>query len=261
MLAACALLSSSLRRASAGAGLTKQTARLSDAADAFAHHRDLSMRSRSSVQSRLLISSAFVLLYGAYPSIGAAQSPIVEQAEVPENAILVTGSRILRTDGMETPVPVTAVDAAELQTLSPTSLVSSLSQLPQFYGNQTPASGSTRGTLNLRGLGLNRTLTLLTGRRVPGTPASGGADITLFPEALIRAVETTTGGAAAADGPDAVAGVVHVTLAGRFTGREVAAQAGVPSRGDGGNQDVPAACGTAFANGRGDLLLSGEYAR
>ena len=162
---------------------------------------------------------------------------------------------------METPVPVTAVDAAELQTLSPTSLVSSLSQLPQFYGNQTPASGSTRGTLNLRGLGLNRTLTLLNGRRVPGTTASGGADITLFPEALIRAVETTTGGASAAYGTDAVAGVVNFTLDTRFTGLEVAAQAGITSRGDGGNQEVSAAFGTPFANGRGHLLLSGEYAR
>src|SRR5690606_15034340 len=148
MLAACALLSSSLRRASAGAGLTKQAARLSDAADAFVHLKDISMRSRSSVQSRLLLSSAFVLLYGAYPSIGIAQSSVVEHAGEPENAILVTGSRILRTDGMDTRVPLIAVDAAELRTQSPASLLSSLGQLADVRGNRSHARGYTRGTLN-----------------------------------------------------------------------------------------------------------------
>src|SRR5690606_18806745 len=98
-------------------------------------------------------------------------------------------------------------------------------------------------------------------RRVPGTTASGGADITLFPEALIRAVETTTGGASAAYGTDAVAGVVNFTLDTRFTGLEVAAQAGITSRGDGGNQEVSAAFGTPFANGGGHLPLPGESAR
>lgn len=181
---------------------------------------------------------------------------VIEEAE----AIVVTGSR-LRTDGMEMPVPVTVVDAAEIEALSPGSLVTGLSQLPQFYGNQTPGSGSTRGTLNLRGLGLNRTLTLLNGRRVPGTTASGGSDINLFPEALVRTVETTTGGASAAYGTDAVAGVVNFILDTRFTGLEISAQSGITSRRDGGNQEISAAFGTPFASGRGHLLVSAEYAR
>ncbi|KHL25478.1 hypothetical protein PK98_01940 [Croceibacterium mercuriale] len=192
----------------------------------------------------------------AFPGTATAQ----DSGDEGSAAIVVTGSRV-RTDGMQMPVPVTVVSAAEIETLSPGSLVTGLSQLPQFYGNQTPASGSSRGSLNLRGLGLNRTLTLLNGRRVPATTASGGADISLFPESLIRAVETTTGGASAAYGTDAVAGVVNFILDTDFTGLELQAQSGITSRRDGQNQELSAAFGTPFADGRGHLLLGGEYAR
>lgn len=174
--------------------------------------------------------------------------------------ITVTGSR-LRTDGMEMPVPVTVVSAEEIATLSPASLVTSISQLPQFYGNQTPASGGTRGSLNLRGLGLNRTLVLLDGRRVPATTAAGGADVSLFPEALIKGVETTTGGASAAYGTDAVAGVVNFTLDTQFTGLKLAGQAGITSRGDGANQELSAAYGQSFAGGRGHILAGASFGR
>jgi len=100
----------------------------------------------------------------------------------------VTGSRI-RADGMTAPVPLTVVNAEEIETLSPGALITGVSQLPQFYGNQTPNSGnffvrSGYGSLNLRGLGVNRTLTLLNGRRMPSTSAFGGVDINLFPEAM-----------------------------------------------------------------------------
>lgn len=184
-----------------------------------------------------------------------------EQQERP--TIFVTGSRI-RTDGMTAPVPVTVVGAGELEALSPGALINGVSQLPQFYGNQTPNSGAffTRsgyGSLNLRGLGVNRTLTLLNGRRVPSTSAFGGVDINLFPEAMIQSVETTTGGASAAYGSDAVAGVVNFTLNNNFTGLEMSAQGGITDRGDGENYEVSAAFGTDFAGGRGHFQVSGEY--
>lgn len=177
-----------------------------------------------------------------------------------DTPITVTGSR-LRTDGMDMPVPVTVVSAEEIAILSPASLVTGISQLPQFYGNQTPSSGSTRGSLNLRGLGLNRTLVLLDGRRVPATTAAGGADVSLFPEALIKGVETTTGGASAAYGTDAVAGVVNFTLDTQFTGLKLAGEAGITSRGDGANQELSAAYGQSFAGGRGHILAGAGFAR
>ncbi len=103
-----------------------------------------------------------------------------------EATIVVTGSR-LATTGMDTPVPVTSVQAEELEAMDPSSLIASVSQLPQFYGNQTPNNSafftrSGTGTLNLRGLGVNRTLTLLNGRRFPSSSAFGGSTSTSFPK-------------------------------------------------------------------------------
>jgi outer membrane receptor protein involved in Fe transport len=188
-----------------------------------------------------------------------AADEVVEE----EEAIIVTGSRI-RSDGMQAPVPVTVVGAEELEALSPGALITGVSQLPQFYGNQTPNSGnffvrSGYGSLNLRGLGVNRTLTLLNGRRVPSTSAFGGVDINLFPEAMIASVETTTGGASAAYGTDAVAGVVNFIIDTDYTGLELSAQGGITDRGDGENYELSAAYGTSFADGRGHFLASAEY--
>ena len=185
------------------------------------------------------------------------------EAEAQDNTILVTGSRI-RTDGMQAPVPVTVVQADALEALSPGALISGVSQLPQFYGSQTPNSGNffTRsgyGSLNLRGLGVNRTLTLLNGRRVPSSSAFGGVDINLFPEAMIQSVETTTGGASAAYGSDAVAGVVNFTLDTDYTGLELNLQGGITDRSDGENYEISGAFGTSWGGGRGHFLVSGEY--
>lgn len=208
-------------------------------------------------------ASVVVLALPPAPALAQAEAESTAAQENSDGPIYVTGSRI-RSDGMQAPVPVTVVDAEEIETLSPGALITGVSQLPQFYGNQTPNSGdffvrSGYGSLNLRGLGVNRTLTLLNGRRVPSTSAFGGVDINLFPEAMIASVETTTGGASAAYGTDAVAGVVNFTLNTDFTGLDVSAQAGITDRGDGENYEISAAYGLPFAGGRGHVLLSGEY--
>jgi outer membrane receptor protein involved in Fe transport len=177
--------------------------------------------------------------------------------------VVVTGSRI-RLNGMQTPVPVTTVAAVELQAMSPSSLVEGLSQLPQFYGSQTPAAAApwfTRGgygNLDIRGLGINRTLTLLNGRRVISQTAFGGVDINLFPQDMIRSVETVTGGASAAYGTDAVAGVTNFILDTTFTGLRVSIQAGETTREDAQNYEASAAFGMKLGD-KGHLLLSGEY--
>ena len=185
------------------------------------------------------------------------------EATSSDKEITVTGSRI-RATGMTAPVPVTVVDAQEIETLSPGAMITGVSQLPQFYGNQTPNSGnffvrSGYGSLNLRGLGVNRTLTLLNGRRVPSTSAFGGVDINLFPEAMIRSVETTTGGASAAYGTDAVAGVVNFILDTKFTGLQANLEGGITDRSDGENWKASLAWGTSFGGERGHFLVSGEY--
>jgi outer membrane receptor protein involved in Fe transport len=194
-------------------------------------------------------------------TLGLASFGTHAQGPAPEE-IVVTGSRIQQT-GMQTPIPVTTVSAAELDSFAPGTLVDGVSRLPQFFGNQTPNSTGSwflrggYGNLNLRGLGINRTLTLLNGRRMISSTPFGGVDINVFPEAMIRAVETTTGGASAAYGTDAVAGVTNFLLDTEFDGFSALAQAGTTSRGDGNTSEMSVSFGTDIGS-KGHLLISGE---
>jgi outer membrane receptor protein involved in Fe transport len=208
---------------------------------------------------RTLILAALVAGSPA-TAIAAANSAGAAAANVQE--VVVTGSH-LRQNGMQTPVPVTAVSAVELKSMAPNTLVEGMTELPQFYNSQTPSSTAswfTRGgygNLDIRGLGINRTLTLLNGRRVISQTAYGGVDINMFPQAMIRSVETVTGGASAAYGTDAVAGVTNFILNTDFTGVELSAQGGETTRGDSANYQVSGAFGMRLGD-RGHVLLSGE---
>lgn len=208
-----------------------------------------------------IASSPAMAQDGEAPVASTAASAGDDSSDRP--AILVTGSRLI-TNGMNAPVPITSLSVDELEAMDPGSLISSVSQLPQFYGNSTPNNsnffvrGGT-GNLNLRGLGANRTLTLLDGRRVPATSAFGGVDINLFPEAMIRGIETVTGGASAQYGTDAVAGVVNFLLDTDFTGLQADLQGGITERGDAKSYEAKFAWGTNIGD-RGHFLVSGARA-
>src|SRR5690606_9719105 len=174
----------------------------------------------------------------------------------------ITGSRI-RDTGMTSPVPVTSVNAAELANMAPGNIIESLSQLPLFLNNEQPqtqfnfAGSGGASNLNLRGIGTQRTLVLLNGRRVVPSSRLNTVDINLFPDAMIRSVETVTGGASAAYGTDAVAGVANFILDTDFTGLRTHLQTGQTSRGDADNYEFSVAFGTEIGR-RGHLLVSGE---
>ena len=165
---------------------------------------------------------------------------------------------------MTTPTPVTTVSAEELTYMAPTTLIDALDQLPQFLGNTTPTTVNTwsgnagASILNLRGLGANRTLTLLNNRRIVPSTRLGTTDVNIFPEGIISRVETVTGGASAAYGSDAVAGVVNFMLDTDFEGFEVNLQAGATSRRQAENRKISVAGGTAIGD-RGHLVLAADY--
>ncbi|MBO9575374.1 MAG: TonB-dependent receptor [Sphingobium sp.] len=206
----------------------------------------------------ILASASLIGLMASVPGF-AQDTPAAEDEAA---AIVVTGTRLQLSPGMSTPVPVTSVQADEIKSMAPNTLVEGLSQLPQFYGNGTSqgnnffGSGST-GSLNLRGLGANRTLVLLNGRRMISATAFGGVDITNFPEALIRYIETVTGGASAAYGTDAVAGVTNFILNTNFEGIKASAQYGQTTRDDGTNYQVSVAAGFKIGD-RGHFIVSAE---
>ena len=193
------------------------------------------------------------------PGVAAAQEPAAEE-------IVVTGSRIRQTSGMETPNPVTVVTPAELSVIAPTNLIEGLAELPQFYGSATTQDPSPfftsvgAGSLNLRGLQSNRTLQLLDGRRVVPSTIFGGPDVNLFPENVVRSVETVTGGASAAYGTDAVAGVVNFILDTDFEGIKANVQTGANGKGD--NENFKVSVGGGFSVGdKTHILLNAERER
>jgi outer membrane receptor protein involved in Fe transport len=160
-----------------------------------------------------------------------------------DEVVMVTGSRIVGS-GMQTPTPVTAVTSVELAKMDPGNMIDALDQLPQFFNNTTatdrgnflgPAGGA---FLNVRGLGTDRTLTLLDGRRMPPSDRNSAVDTNLFPEALIQRVEVVTGGASAAYGADALSGVVNFILDTDYEGFNAKVQGGQTRYGDGDNWEA-----------------------
>jgi len=184
-------------------------------------------------------------------SAGAVTSAYAQEAQLEE--IQITGSRITRST-METPTPVTTIQASELAAMAPGNLIEGLTQMPQFYGNQNQeqvngGQNSGGSNVNLRGAGTNRTLTLLNGRRVVPSNRFGTVDVNLFPEDLLRSVENVTGGASASYGTDAVAGVVNFILDTDYVGLKTHAQTGITEYGDGRTWETGVAFGHDFGNG------------
>ena len=202
-------------------------------------------------------------------SLLALSAPVVAQA-VPAPAaqaetIVVTGSRLAR-DGSEAPSPVTVIDAGLLEARGSTNVGDTLNELPAFRPFVTPATQQAVGgnvgarVLDLRGLGGERTLVLLDGKRFVPSTQRGTVDINLIPTALIARTEIVTGGASAAYGSDAVAGVVNFILNREFEGVRATAQYGISEEGDNEELFASLAYGTSFGGGRGQFMIAGEYA-
>lgn len=189
--------------------------------------------------------------------------PKVTEATSSGDNIVVTGSRIPRST-FDTPTPVTVVSIVDLQKSAPSTLAAALNNLPALVSNGGPNATSGqrtagRNALNLRGIGTGRTLTLVNGRRFPGSQPGGTVDTNLIPQGLVSRVEVVTGGASAAYGSDAVAGVVNFILDSRFDGLKVNASAGLAEAGDGFEHRIGGTFGTSALDNRLHLTLSGEY--
>lgn len=193
----------------------------------------------------------------------AAHSAAAQEEKMELEEIIVTGTRVART-GFTAPTPTTVVDVEELARAGTGNIAAALNQLPAFRATFTPAS-RVLGTANvggsfmdLRGLGTNRTLVLVNGRRHVAASASGQVDLNMIPQALVKRVDVVTGGASAAWGSDAVSGVVNIVLDDTFEGAKASIQTGISDEGDSEETVAAAAFGTSFAEGRGHVTLSGE---
>lgn len=177
--------------------------------------------------------------------------------------IIVTGSRIARP-GLTAPTPVTALSSDQLIKSSPSTIAEALRTLPALTNTSGPQrnSGTTNGGqsfLDLRALGPSRTLTLLNGQRFVAGSLNGSVDVNMIPSALISRVDIVTGGASAAYGSDAVAGVVNFILDTKFTGLKTDAYYGISQRGDNKEVKASGAYGFKFGGDRGHVVMSAEY--
>jgi outer membrane receptor protein involved in Fe transport len=184
-----------------------------------------------------------------------------------DGAIVVTGSRIARPT-LSSPVPLTTVTVDDLTNTGDLSLGDALNDLPSLrstysQGNSTRFIGTAGlNLLDLRGLGVSRTLVLVNGRRhVTASPGDYLVDTNTIPVDLLERVDVVTGGNSAVYGSDAVAGVVNFVLKRDFDGLSVKGQGGISSRGDRGSYFGSVTWGKNFADGRGNIAISGEYAK
>jgi outer membrane receptor protein involved in Fe transport len=231
---------------------------------------------RFSTRGMLVCSTAVgaVLAPPAAAQVGTEAQTTQEAASAEPAAgageILVTGSRIKR-DGFQSPVPLTVVGAELIENLGQTNAADVIKLIPQNIASQSDANSgvglsANAGSqfANLRGLNPTfgtRTLTLVNSRRFVPSSDGGQVDLNLVPSVMIGRVETVTGGASAAYGSDAVAGVVNVILDNNLKGLKAQIDYGITDKGDGRNYHAAAAYGLDFAEGRGRLMIGGEYQR
>lgn len=221
----------------------------------------------------MLMASAAMLSITAWAGVARAQDVPPEPDLAPTTGvdasgpeITVTGSRIVR-DGYDAPTPVSVISTKEIKAEAPANISDFVNTLPAVRGSGTAASSNGSlsngaagvNSVNLRNLGANRTLVLFDGQRSVASTTTGSVDVNTFPQALIQRVEVVTGGASSAYGSDAVSGVVNFILDKSFTGFKFEYEHGVTTYGDGPNHKVSASGGRSFGDGRGHVLLSGEY--
>ncbi|MBH1991411.1 MAG: TonB-dependent receptor [Sphingomonadaceae bacterium] len=188
-----------------------------------------------------------------------------DTSDVNEPVIIVTGSRIARPT-LGSPIPVTSVTAADLNRSGGTVIGDTLNDLPSLRSTYSQANSTqfigTSGLnfLDLRGLGVTRTLVLVNGRRhITASEGDFLIDTNTIPTELIDRVDIVTGGSSAVYGSDAMAGVVNFVLKRDFEGLTLDGKAGISSYGDRGTYRLAGTYGKNFAEGRGNIALSLEY--
>ncbi len=219
-------------------------------------------------------------------ALGGLTGPaLAQEAEEEEDRIVVTGSRLAVGSNFTSAAPVLSVTDEEIDIRGTVRIEDLINILPQVFANQAgEVSNGASGTaaLDLRGVGPERTLVLIDGRRVPyGSSQFAPANLDLIPAQLIEKVDILTGGASAVYGSDAVGGVANFILKRDFEGIELDVLGGIAQNSNGvepfdsvlraAQQPVPdgtfdgeeitvsLTLGANTADGRGNVTLFGTY--
>lgn len=213
--------------------------------------------------------SALAIALSSVTGVAYGQETTSPSADQDVERIAITGSRIIRDANLGSGAPIQSISAEDIRSSGEFNITDVVNDIPALFSSQsTAASQSNNGEgfsdganiLSLRGLGANRTLVLVNGKRhVGGSQGSAAVDIGSIPTNLIRDVEVLTGGASAVYGADAVTGVVNFILKDEFEGFEFDASVGASSEGDSNQLQMSALFGESFDDDKGNVVLSVEY--
>lgn len=188
-------------------------------------------------RQRLLLGAlaSFAMGLSVSPNPAFAQEPDEEAIE----EVVVTGTRLVRGNAVAVS-PITSVGASDIEARGTIRMEDLLNTLPQVSPAETASKANEAtgtATVDLRGLGAERTLVLVNGKRLPfGSPIAAAADVNQVPSQLVERVDVLTGGASAVYGADAVAGVVNFILKDDFEGVQLDFQAGAFQTGNSASQ-------------------------
>jgi iron complex outermembrane recepter protein len=200
-------------------------------------------------------SAVLLALGGAISGPALAQQPASERVEI-------TGSRI-RSVNADSAAPIQVITGEEIRATGATNVQDFLLKNPAMGVPALSRTNSNFGTasagvstVDLRNLGSERTLVLVNGRRVvAGVPGSSAVDLNTIPTQFVERIELLTGGASAAYGSDAVAGVVNIILKKQFTGVQGDVKYGQSEKGDDKRAEVGLTLGSSAADGKGNIML------
>jgi len=216
---------------------------------------------RTELRERLLASS--ILCGAIFLGLTATQAVAAEAEANDVSEIVVTGSRI-QVPGLQSASPITTVGAEEIR-LQQTSEVE---KIIRFLPVSVPGDGDARNngtagatTINLRGLGPQRNLIMVDGKRVTPYNTDGRVDVSIIPTAMLERVDVITGGASAVYGSDAISGLVNFILKRNFEGLETDVGFSQTGHKDGQTYRASVTLGANVADGRGNVAMNVGYSK
>ncbi len=184
----------------------------------------------------------------------ATSMPVIAQSG---ERVEITGSRI-RTIGNVSSSPITSIGTAEINTTQPVAVEELVRGLSAAYPGIGPGiNNGSNGTasIDLRGMGTNRTLVLINSKRFVPATLGGVVDTNNVPVSLLERVDLVTGGASAVYGADAVAGVVNFVTRRNFSGIEARTMYSISGEGDAARRNNDLTLGANLADGRGNVAV------
>ena len=211
---------------------------------------------------KLSALSAAILAVVALPSTYAQEASEQATAEQDVEKIQVTGSRIKRYE-FALPMPLVGLNKDDIDAIGTNDIADALFEVPSAIAgissqtSTTSIQNSGLNTANLRGLGDNRTLVLIDGRRTVSNSANGNrVSLGTVPSSFVDKVEVITGGASAVYGSDAIAGVVNIITENNQEGLEIDLRGGLSNSIPSEDYTVDLSWGSNFDNDKGYIFAS-----